>query len=105
MKKNDHEHLDLLHGVLFELLTLKWNGYVKYRFYFEFALYIIFYLLTAICIFLRRTYYDYLVGHDCVNESSHGNHLSDTCHCAYLYPTDNLRYVRFRYFIFELKIK
>ena len=94
LNKHHEHHLELLDGVLFILLNQKWNTYLKYRFYLEFGCYIVYYILNSVSIFLKRLYYDYLIEHDCTHTSNF-NHLKSECKCAYLYPTDSSRYVRF----------
>lgn len=94
----------MLDGYLIDLLKRKWNNYVKVRFYTELVLYAIFFLLFFVCIILKRSYFDYLVktsldnksiNYNCTIISHRFTKLSDDCKCAYLYPQDPGRYVKF----------
>jgi hypothetical protein len=73
-------------------------------------MYIVFYVLCAIALFLRRLYFDFLVENGCTESGStehttteHSsesgfNNLKSDCMCAYLHPSDDSRYVRWSYF-------
>ena len=74
------------------MLIQKWNGYVKYRFYAEVVFYIVYFILFAIVMFLRRSYFDWLITQGCTH-STHLNNLITECECAYRDPTDSNRFV------------
>ncbi|KAK7582313.1 hypothetical protein V9T40_013758 [Parthenolecanium corni] len=47
------EHLELMDGVLIDLLNAKWNTFVKFRFYRQFFQFSLYFLLSVICFTLR----------------------------------------------------
>lgn len=47
------EHLDLMDGVLVDLLNAKWNAFVKFRFYQQFFQFSIYFLISLVCFTLR----------------------------------------------------
>ncbi|XP_065210023.1 transient receptor potential cation channel subfamily V member 5 isoform X2 [Planococcus citri] len=47
------EHLELMDGVLVDLLNAKWNTFVKFRFYRQFFQFSLYFLLSLICFTLR----------------------------------------------------
>ncbi|KAF4533193.1 hypothetical protein B566_EDAN001735, partial [Ephemera danica] len=47
------EHLDLMDGMLIDLLNAKWNTFVKFRFYRQFFLFFFYFLVSLICFTLR----------------------------------------------------
>ncbi|GBP18545.1 Transient receptor potential cation channel subfamily V member 6 [Eumeta japonica] len=47
------EHLDLLEGMLIDLLKTKWNTFVKFRFYRQFILFSCYFLVSLVCFTLR----------------------------------------------------
>ncbi|CAG9576063.1 unnamed protein product [Danaus chrysippus] len=47
------EHLELLEGMLIDLLKTKWNTFVKFRFYRQFILFSFYFLISLICFTLR----------------------------------------------------
>lgn len=47
------EHLELMDGVLVDLLNAKWNAFVKFRFYRQFFLFSIYFLISLVCFTLR----------------------------------------------------
>lgn len=47
------EHLELLEGMLIDLLKTKWNTFVKFRFYRQFFLFFCYFLVSLVCFTLR----------------------------------------------------
>ncbi|KDR23153.1 Transient receptor potential cation channel subfamily V member 5, partial [Zootermopsis nevadensis] len=47
------EHLELMDGVLVDLLNAKWNAFVKFRFYRQFFLFLFYFLFSLVCFTLR----------------------------------------------------
>ncbi|XP_039294206.1 transient receptor potential cation channel subfamily V member 5 [Nilaparvata lugens] len=47
------EHLDLMEGVLVDLLHAKWNAFVKFRFYRQFIMFFQYFLISCVCFILR----------------------------------------------------
>ncbi|XP_067008057.2 transient receptor potential cation channel subfamily V member 5 [Anabrus simplex] len=47
------EHLELMDGMLVDLLHAKWNAFVKFRFYRQFSLFFIYFLFSVVCFTLR----------------------------------------------------
>ncbi|KAJ2943871.1 hypothetical protein O0L34_g8197 [Tuta absoluta] len=47
------EHLELLEGMLIDLLKTKWNTFVKFRFYRQFLLFFCYFLISLVCFTLR----------------------------------------------------
>lgn len=47
------EHLELLEGMLIDLLKTKWNSFVKFRFYRQFILFSFYFLISLICFTIR----------------------------------------------------
>lgn len=47
------EHLELMDGVLVDLLNAKWNAFVKFKFYRQFFLFSIYFLISLVCFTLR----------------------------------------------------
>ncbi|XP_045507975.1 transient receptor potential cation channel subfamily V member 5 [Colias croceus] len=47
------EHLELLEGMLIDLLKTKWNTFVKFRFYRQFILFACYFLVSLVCFTLR----------------------------------------------------
>ncbi|KAI5702538.1 hypothetical protein M8J76_008663 [Diaphorina citri] len=47
------EHLELMDGVLVDLLNAKWNAFVKFRFYRQFFQFFIYFLISLVCFTLR----------------------------------------------------
>ncbi|RZF47774.1 hypothetical protein LSTR_LSTR006038 [Laodelphax striatellus] len=47
------EHLDLMEGVLVDLLHAKWNAFVKFRFYRQFIMFFQYFLISLVCFILR----------------------------------------------------
>ncbi|KAL1459098.1 hypothetical protein WDU94_011106 [Cyamophila willieti] len=47
------EHLELMDGVLVDLLNAKWNAFVKFRFYQQFFQFSIYFLISLVCFTLR----------------------------------------------------
>ncbi|XP_071441164.1 transient receptor potential cation channel subfamily V member 5 [Hetaerina americana] len=43
------EHLELMDGVLVDLLNAKWNAFVKSRFYQKFFLFLVYFLISLVC--------------------------------------------------------
>ncbi|XP_046383635.1 uncharacterized protein LOC124154144 isoform X2 [Ischnura elegans] len=43
------EHLELMDGVLVDLLNAKWNAFVKSRFYQKFFLFLLYFLVSLVC--------------------------------------------------------
>jgi hypothetical protein len=56
----------------------------------EFVIFLVYYLLNAIVLFLKREYYEWLKQQACTDSTN----LVDQCQCAFLYPSDSGRYVR-----------
>lgn len=47
------EHLELMDGVLIDLLNAKWNTFVKAKFYKQFFLFAFYFLISLVCFTLR----------------------------------------------------
>ncbi|XP_047523525.1 transient receptor potential cation channel subfamily V member 5 [Pieris napi] len=47
------EHLELLEGMLIDLLKTKWNTFVKFRFYRQFILFACYFVVSLVCFTLR----------------------------------------------------
>ncbi|KAJ9591720.1 hypothetical protein L9F63_001748, partial [Diploptera punctata] len=47
------EHLELMDGMLVDLLNAKWNTFVKFRFYRQFFLFLFYFLFSLVCFTLR----------------------------------------------------
>lgn len=47
------EHLELLEGMLIDLLKTKWNTFVKFRFYRQFLSFFCYFLVSLVCFTLR----------------------------------------------------
>jgi hypothetical protein len=82
--------LELLEGFLTDLLYKKWTTFVKIRFYVECLLYAFYYILIATTIFMKRTYYDYLIknNHTMTVAPENSTTLLPEYQCAYKYPLD-----------------
>ncbi len=100
--KRNKKHLELLEGLVVELIDKKWDKYVKQRFYFEFLFFIIHFLVSLIVIIFKKEYYtsDHM-NNTCIERDLKYSKLLSDCRCAYLYPSDGLSYVRL---VFELVI-
>lgn len=51
--KEKDEHLELLEGMLIDLLKTKWNTFVKFRFYRQFILFACYFVVSLVCFILR----------------------------------------------------
>lgn len=69
------------------------NDVFKKSFYLEVIFFSIFFILNALAIFLKKSYYDHLISKNCTNSTKY-NMLLYSCKCAYLYPTDSFLYFR-----------
>ncbi|XP_025425863.1 transient receptor potential cation channel subfamily V member 6 isoform X4 [Sipha flava] len=47
------EHLEMMDGVLVDLLNAKWNAFVKFRFYRQFILFAFYFSISMVCFVLR----------------------------------------------------
>nr|QEQ91638.1 nanchung [Periplaneta americana] len=47
------EHLELMDGMLVDLLNAKWSAFVKFRFYRQFFLFLFYFLFSLVCFTLR----------------------------------------------------
>ncbi|XP_072935442.1 transient receptor potential cation channel subfamily V member 5-like [Epargyreus clarus] len=47
------EHLELLEGMLIDLLKTKWNTFVKFRFYQQFIFFFFYFLVSLVCFTMR----------------------------------------------------
>ncbi|PNF35990.1 hypothetical protein B7P43_G02292 [Cryptotermes secundus] len=47
------EHLELMDGMLVDLLNAKWNAFGKFRFYRQFFLFLFYFLISLVCFTLR----------------------------------------------------
>ena len=95
-------HLDLLDGLVADLLNKKWNSYIKYKFYFEVVVYFVFLIVQITSLIMKRAYFDYLSSSlSCTDNEEKYIKLWPSCKCAYLYPTDSARFARF---FFEMVI-
>lgn len=47
------EHLELMDGVLVDLLNAKWNSFVKAKFYKQFFLFAFYFIISLVCFTLR----------------------------------------------------
>jgi hypothetical protein len=63
------EHLDLLEGVLIDLLKTKWNVFVKAKFYSQFYMFSIYFFISMFAFGLRPRAYDGKNGDDDDNDS------------------------------------
>ncbi|CAB0003333.1 unnamed protein product [Nesidiocoris tenuis] len=52
-RQEKDEHLELMDGVLVDLLHAKWNAFVKNRFYRQFFLFFLYFLISLLCFTLR----------------------------------------------------
>ncbi|XP_052132718.1 transient receptor potential cation channel subfamily V member 5, partial [Frankliniella occidentalis] len=50
---DSNEHLELMEGVLVDLLHAKWNAFVKNRFYRQFFQFVLYFLISLVCFTLR----------------------------------------------------
>ncbi|XP_076317124.1 transient receptor potential cation channel subfamily V member 5-like isoform X2 [Tachypleus tridentatus] len=46
-------HLEMLEGLLVDLLNAKWNGFVKFRFYRQFAIFLVYFIISIVSFVLR----------------------------------------------------
>ncbi|XP_076372372.1 transient receptor potential cation channel subfamily V member 5-like isoform X2 [Tachypleus tridentatus] len=46
-------HLEMLEGLLVDLLNAKWNSFVKFRFYRQFATFLVYFTISIVCFVLR----------------------------------------------------
>lgn len=88
------EHLELLEGLVVDLLNIKWQSFVKNNFYIECALWFMYFLLSTIVLILKRLAFDDLELIGCLDITDSFTHLidNDKCKCAYLYPEDEYRH-------------
>lgn len=63
------------------------------RFYLEFFIFGLFFILNAVTLFLKRIYYDHLSAINCTIMTNESNYLSPECECAYLNSEDDQKYV------------
>lgn len=56
-KKDKDEHLDLLEGVLIDLLKTKWETFVKAKFYRQFRIFAVYFLISLFAFGLRPKAY------------------------------------------------
>ena len=104
--KDTEHHLELLEGFLTVLLNKKWKNYARFRFYFQNMIFLLFWLLIALTINLRWSYYLWMkTNTGCIENSEHeGNFFihNHTCECSFLYPLDDgaSRYVRYNRHLF-----
>ncbi|XP_050427082.1 uncharacterized protein LOC126837283 isoform X2 [Adelges cooleyi] len=47
------EHLEMMDGVLVDLLNAKWNAFIKFRFYRQFFLFAFYFSISMVCFVLR----------------------------------------------------
>ena len=92
-------HLELLDGLVVDLLTKKWYAYIKNRFYFEAVFFLVYFALGIATIIFKREYFEYLEDtgnctEDVITEDTNCIQLKNECRCAYLYPNDPLRFLR-----------
>jgi hypothetical protein len=98
--KESEEHLELLEGLVTDLLQKKWHSYIKNKFYFEIGFFLLYFALAMATIILKRLYFDYLEGvANCTEVIDTYIAITERCKCAYLYPEDPVRIVRY---IFEI---
>ncbi|KAL4705266.1 hypothetical protein ACJJTC_010285 [Scirpophaga incertulas] len=71
------EHLELLEGMLIDLLKTKWNTFVKFRFYRQFILFSCYFLISIVCFTLRPGSAERAVNATVVNSTS-GPVINDT---------------------------
>lgn len=69
----------------------------------EAFVYMLFFILNAVTLFLKRIYYDHLGDINCTEITLEENHLTEECECAYRDPNDDLKYVPDKY-LFQYKI-
>ncbi|KAJ1523053.1 hypothetical protein ONE63_002181 [Megalurothrips usitatus] len=50
---DSNEHLELMEGVLVDLLNAKWNAFIKTRFYRQFFQFVLYFLISLVCFTLR----------------------------------------------------
>ncbi|GAB6027573.1 hypothetical protein CHUAL_001812 [Chamberlinius hualienensis] len=50
---NNLDHLELLEGVVTDLLVVKWNTFIKFRFYQMFGCFFVYFLITFVCFMFR----------------------------------------------------
>ncbi|CAG9782810.1 unnamed protein product [Diatraea saccharalis] len=71
------EHLELLEGMLIDLLKTKWNSFVKFRFYRQFILFTCYFLISLVCFTMRPGFPERAVNATAVN-STVGPTVNDT---------------------------
>lgn len=94
---NKIEHLEMFNGVILELLTQKWEHYIKFKFYIQFFVYLLFLAVCGITVIMKRLYFAHLLTIGCIETGDSFKNLRVECQCAYLYPTDSNR--NFRIFL------
>ena len=92
-QKETEKHLELLDGVLLDLVHKKWKTFCKLRFIVEFSLFFLYYALASTTVILKRSYFNYLKLENCTNSTEDMTTLLESCKCAYLYPKDPNKYV------------
>lgn len=75
--KDKYEHLELLDGVLIDLLKTKWNTFVKYRFYKQFFCFTIYFVISLLTYILRpgpESTHDFPSNKSVINNNTFENH-------------------------------
>ena len=75
-----------------------------FRFFVEAFVYMLFFILNAVTLFLKRIYYDHLGDINCTEITLEENHLTEECECAYRDPNDDLKYVFYKYNLIYVNI-
>jgi hypothetical protein len=76
-----------------------------FRFYCQFALFIVYMAVCGATILMKRAYFFHLDDEGCVYATAEGRELIEECKCAYLYPNDSNRYVNLKFFSNKIKQK
>jgi len=77
-----------LEGYITNLINVKWETYIKQKFYVEVAIYLVYFALSGIVLILKRLYFDYLEEIGCVAATDTERKIISECSCAYLYTND-----------------
>ncbi|XP_041974280.1 transient receptor potential cation channel subfamily V member 5 [Aricia agestis] len=76
------EHLELLEGMLIDLLKTKWNTFVKFRFYRQFILFACYFLVSLVCFTLRPGPHDRSLNTTMINTTTINDTEVDVENCT-----------------------
>ena len=86
--------MDLLEGLVLDLIRKKWNSYIKHKFYQEFVLFFCYFILSATVLIMKRYNFNYLrEDYACTETEVDYTKLISECQCSYTYMENSFDYV------------